>query len=175
MLECLDNRNFLQIHCIAYVHLIVVTSTCYEISIHAIRHASHFFTVQLLMSEALLHVQIPNGDRAIAMTDSCKAIQWVTKDVIAICIRQGMLRRSIATATWHNHTSYVIAFKTSTRLLLIRKCDIVHLWIHACIYLADCFLASDVKQEDFLVCRDTYGEWTITCHLYTVDVATMTT
>ena len=173
MLECLDNGNFLQIHRIAYVHLIVVTSTCYEVSVHTIRNTSHFFTVQLLMSEALLHVQIPYRDWTITMTDSCKAIQWVTEDVVAIS--KSVLGRHIATTAWHYHTSSVIAFETTARLLLIRECDIVHLWIHTRIYLADCFLAPDVKQKNLFVCRNTNREWTITCHLYTVDVATMTT
>lgn len=51
----------------------------------------------------------------------------------------------------------------------------MHLWVHAGINLADCFLATDVKEQDLFVCAHTYGKRTISCHLDAVNVSTMST
>lgn len=74
MLECFDDWYFLQVDCVTNVNLMVVASTCDEVPINWVRDAANFLRVQLLVSEALLHVQVPDGDWAIGVADSCKPI-----------------------------------------------------------------------------------------------------
>ena len=57
------------------MYLRVITSTGNEVAIDRVRDPAHLLLVKLLVSEALLHVEVPNGDGTVAMTDGREAIE----------------------------------------------------------------------------------------------------
>ena len=131
MFKCLNNWDLLKVHCITNMYLWVIASTCNKVAINRVRDPTHLLLVELLVSEALLHVEVPNGDGTVAMTDSCKAVEWISEDVL----------RRRAHARHH-----VVSISIQCLLLLVRKCNIVHLWVAARFYLTDGFLAANVEK-----------------------------
>ena len=112
--------------------------------------------MQLLVRKALPHVQVPDRNRPIIMTDRSEAVQSVANLLLAPDTAQ---TRHIAVAFY--------------RLLLIRQGNVVHLRIFTRVHLTDRLLAPYVEQEDLLVGADTDGERAIRCHLDCMYVATV--
>ena len=57
------------------MYLRVITSTSNEVAIDRVRDPAHLLLVKLLVSEALLHVEVPNRDRTITVADGCEAVE----------------------------------------------------------------------------------------------------
>lgn len=126
--------------------------------------------MQLLVREALLHVQVPDRDGAITVADRCESVERVAHHVGAV---RG--RGLGAAHTGHHVIASGAIVATLERLLLVREGDIVHFGVAAGIDLAHGFLAPDVEEKDLLVCAHTDGERAICSHLDAVNVTTVST
>ena len=74
VLQSLYNLHLVQVHSVADVQVPIVASRSNEASINRVGHASHLLAVELLLCEALPHIEVPNANRAVQMAHSCKAI-----------------------------------------------------------------------------------------------------
>lgn len=74
VLQSLYNLHLVQVDSVTDVHVTVIASCCDKAAVRTVTHASYLLRVQLLLSKALSHVEIPNTHRAIQMAYSCEAI-----------------------------------------------------------------------------------------------------
>ena len=81
VLQRLHHGNLLQVHRVTDVHLRIVARTGDKVAVDRVGYPAHFLRMELLVREALLHVEVPDRDRAVTVTDSREAIQRVSHDV----------------------------------------------------------------------------------------------
>ena len=157
MLQSLYNLHLVQVDSVADVDIAVIASCCDEAAVRTVAHASYLLGVYLLLGKALSHVEIPNAHGAIQMANSCEAIH-------AHLWRLPLVGNPA-------YARQILYLASSFEIILIRKCNFVHLWHVSGVHACHCLLSSYIKNQNLLVCPNTYGKAAILSHLDTVNIA----
>ena len=153
VLKGFHHLDLFLVFCIRYNNILVESSRCDIISVSWIRNSTHFGSMKFLMRNILSHVEVPNTNRSIIMSNGAKTF---TNDILCI------------TLFWH-----LIVHCRIIVILVRAEGNLVHLCKARTIHLIHTLVASYIPDLYYFVNSYRYCKRTIIWALYGINISLM--